>query len=304
MEKQNPRVFYRYFVDSEGRAFVTFEPRKDVAALHQQIHPITPEQLELARGGLFNRLSEHQKPAAPEELERIDRRRHACEELRGLLRPHQSRRLAHRLKSLALSVFGVLIAAPGLYILLTLPFRLLLAARQKLPEPLYLFAVAACSLALIVGLSMVAAARRKVDRGEETRQPADLIFFLGLVLAVALAVFAAGTLTLHEHGLVRLETCRLTEVSMGSLTKFYVWHLLELVPLRINNTLKWTEPLCYSQGATGFLVLAFQAFVVIPCVSGIISFWKGRDSLVREDFIFDPDWLPPASPSPSAPELQ
>lgn len=74
-----------------------------------------------------------------------------------------------------------------------------------------------------------------------------------------------------------------------------MWHLLKLVPLlKLNETLKWGEPLCYTEGKVGFLILLFQALVVLPCINAIRLYFKNRDKLAAKPYkyIYEPGWRP------------
>ena len=84
-------------------------------------------------------------------------------------------------------------------------------------------------------------------------------------------------------------------VGPSSLLDFYMWHLLKLVPLlKLNETLKWGEPLCYKQGRVGALVLLFQALVVLPCINAIRLYFKNRRLAAAKPYkyIYEPGWKP------------
>jgi hypothetical protein len=106
-------------------------------------------------------------------------------------------------------------------------------------------------------------------------------------------VFASFTFFLHKHGRVMLEQCSGRPVTEGSLLDFYMWHFLKLVPLlQINETLKWKEPLCYSQARIGFLILLFQGLVVLPSINTLRFYWKNRQTLNKDyvEYVYDPEW--------------
>jgi hypothetical protein len=76
---------------------------------------------------------------------------------------------------------------------------------------------------------------------------------------------------------------------------FYVWHFFKLVPLiKLNETLKWSGPLCYTQARVGFLILLFQALVVLPSINTVRFYWKNRRSLAAKPYkyIYEPGWNP------------
>ena len=68
-----------------------------------------------------------------------------------------------------------------------------------------------------------------------------------------------------------------------------------LIPLvKLNETLKWKEPLCYTQPLVGFLILLFQALVVLPCINTVRFYLKNRRSLTAAPYkyIYEPGWTP------------
>ena len=84
-------------------------------------------------------------------------------------------------------------------------------------------------------------------------------------------------------------------VEDGSLMDFYMWHLMKLVPLvKLNEVLKLGEPLCYTQKRVGFLILLFQALVVIPSINTVLYYFKNRSRLAARpyDFLYEPGWQP------------
>jgi hypothetical protein len=90
-------------------------------------------------------------------------------------------------------------------------------------------------------------------------------------------------------------------VATASLVDFYVWHFFKLVPfLKLNETLKWGEPLCYTQGRVGFLILLFQALVVLPSINTVRFYWKNRGSLAAKPYkyIYEPGWRPESNLEP------
>jgi len=81
----------------------------------------------------------------------------------------------------------------------------------------------------------------------------------------------------------------------GSLNDFFMWHFIKLVPLvKINEVLKLGEPLCYTQKRVGFLILIFQALVVIPSINTVLYYWKNRGTSEPRnyDYLYQPEWKP------------
>jgi len=153
-------------------------------------------------------------------------------------------------------------------------------SQQYLPEKLHLFVLLLylVGLGFCVSLMATEAIRKKqLERIKDLFGPNGLLFLPVLTLVVAASVFASLTLTLYNHHWVALDPCAGKAVDAGSLTDFYTWHFFKLVPLvKFNETLKWGEPVCYSQSRVGYLILLFQALVVIPSINTIRFYWKNR----------------------------
>jgi hypothetical protein len=153
-------------------------------------------------------------------------------------------------------------------------------SQKHLPESVHVFVLLIYLIGLGFCISLMATEatrKRQLDRILRIFGPNGLLFLPVLTLIVAAAVFASLTLTLYNHHWVALEPCAGRTVTAGTLTDFYTWHFFKLVPLvKFNETLKWGEPVCYSQSRVGFLILLFQALVVIPSINTIRFYWKNR----------------------------
>ena len=298
---------FRVFVDDRAKVLLASELATD--SWIEVDRPVTMHALGRARVAVVDLLKGRLQARSPEEMQRRLERKTACGEVVNALDPLRARSLKRRLTYSAQMLGAGLVMLYGLMLFVGLPFAVLQSAHRYLPEPLYLLLLALYALALILGLSVIAEARRRseqiagggkrfrtADRWARTLDwfgPTDLLMFPALVIVVALAVFASFTLALSEHSLVSLEACRQSPVSLDTLSSFYLWHFLNLVPLvKINTVLKWDEPLCYTQARVGTLILLFQAFVVVRCISSMTHFWRHRDEFQHGDYVFDPDWSP------------
>ena len=90
-----------------------------------------------------------------------------------------------------------------------------------------------------------------------------------LVIGVAVGTFAGLTTLLYEHGQLELKGQRVTGEStiIGVAADFYIWHILESVPLLdIPQTIGWEKPYEYSDNLSGWLLLAFKGFVILPLI--------------------------------------
>jgi len=76
------------------------------------------------------------------------------------------------------------------------------------------------------------------------------------------------TFVLLQEGKLRLAPGSSPEVTLASLSDFFLWHFLDAVPLlKITETLKWEVPLTYTSSTVGLIVLVFKAVVILPVIS-------------------------------------
>jgi hypothetical protein len=177
-------------------------------------------------------------------------------------------------------------------------------SQEHLPEKLHLLVLFAG--AVLLALSIYAVAVRKSEFFENKRLvywfgKSGLLFLSFVNLVGAASVFASLTLSLYNHQRLMLEPCSGRPVDASSLLDFYMWHLLKLVPLlKLNETLKWAEPLCYTQGRVGALILLFQALVVLPCINAIRFYFKNRQNAEAKPYkyIYEPGWRPESNLEP------
>ena len=106
---------------------------------------------------------------------------------------------------------------------------------------------------------------------------------LAVLFVVMTAYFGAGTYFLLRHGIVSFAGFDTHHVpSVDVITQFYTWHLLDIVPvLHIPATLRWPEPLIYSQPFVGFLVISFQLFFAIPAITIFFLYWKDDEAEIK-----------------------
>jgi hypothetical protein len=99
-----------------------------------------------------------------------------------------------------------------------------------------------------------------------------------LVLGFAVGTFAGMTTLLHEHGQLELHGRRVTGEStiLGVAADFYMWHILDSVPiLDIPQTIRWEKPYEYSDSLSGWLLLAFKGFVILPLIQVVRLIFAG-----------------------------
>lgn len=167
-------------------------------------------------------------------------------------------------------------------------------SRQYLPEPLHLGVVGLYSVGVgyLMTWTMTAQSRRRnLARIIEWFGPYGLVLLPLLIMFTSAWVLASFLTTLSAHGWVELAPGGAAAVSEDALRDFFLWHLVNLVPIiDIPETLKWREPVLYTQARVGWLVLFYQALVVIPGISAIRWYWTTRHSLPNNSSdMSDPD---------------
>jgi hypothetical protein len=89
--------------------------------------------------------------------------------------------------------------------------------------------------------------------------------------------FAAATFVMERHNVVELVQRNSGSLSVEEIATFYAWHFLEAVPvLKIPETLRWAQPLMYTDSQTGVLVLTYKIAVILPVIATFFVFWKER----------------------------
>jgi hypothetical protein len=104
---------------------------------------------------------------------------------------------------------------------------------------------------------------------------------LGVALApvgFAVGAFAGATTLLFDYDHLDLSGKRIdsavasgsSDSIIGVAADFYLWHLLDSVPLLdIPATVRWKVPYEYADSLSGWLLLAFKAFVILPLIQAV-----------------------------------
>jgi metallo-beta-lactamase superfamily protein len=112
------------------------------------------------------------------------------------------------------------------------------------------------------------------------------------VLMIAVNFFAAVTYVLVNNGVIKMSNAAGTAgiYLFPKLLDFYTWHFLDAVPLlKVNQTLRWSEPLTYDSGNVGVILLLFKITVIIPVIAAFTGYWKYEDDRIRlEDHVLAP----------------
>jgi hypothetical protein len=295
---ENDPLLFRIYSEPDGTVYLLYEPqnwRVEVEA------PVTEQSLETARLKLAKlgtqQLQETFVALEGETEANATPQHRANRRIKAVVDP-ASPSFFHYLKRLGESLFEGLLLIVLLALTVAGPYMLIRWSQETLPEVIHLILllVVAVGLALAIYVTAVEEVRNQVLPDLKTLFGKHALFSLpALTLVLAASVFASLTFSLYNHGWVTLEPCSGLPVSPGRLADFYVWHFFKLVPLvKLNETLKWSEPLCYTQGRVGFLILLFQALVVLPCINTVRFYLKNRRSLTAMPYkyIYEPGWTP------------
>jgi hypothetical protein len=94
------------------------------------------------------------------------------------------------------------------------------------------------------------------------------------VLFIAMVFFSSVTYVLVEHELVRFSASSERDVSPEALNDFYLWHILDALPLlKVTETLRWEKPLTYDSAWVGLLLLGFKVTVILPVIAAFAWYW-------------------------------
>jgi hypothetical protein len=90
---------------------------------------------------------------------------------------------------------------------------------------------------------------------------------------VAIIFFATLAFVLADHDVIEFDRGPIG--SPADALDFFAWHMLDAIPgLDVTTTLRWGEPLGYSDAGVGALVLAFKIVVIVPIVAAFAGFWS------------------------------
>ena len=96
---------------------------------------------------------------------------------------------------------------------------------------------------------------------------------------IAITFFSSVTYVLATRGAIALNVTGKTDVTHGAITDFYLWHFLNAIPfLKVNETLRWREPLTYESGWIGLALLVFKLLVILPVIAAFAWYWKQVNS--------------------------
>jgi len=232
--------------------------KTDIETRVEVPRPVSSESLDEAREVLAKKVLEELRETSGNE------RTSAQKEIDTLF----STNLILRAKQAVSSVLILLVQILFGMILVSLPYKGIQYSNEKFPEWLQIVVLTLCTILLCLGFWLIATERNRWKTSERIMEwfgPRGLIIFPGVLLMTAAAVFASFTFILFESGAVELQRQNAVPVSVAALIDFYMWHFLKLIPLlKINEVVKWAEPVIYSQSRVGFLILLFSGFCGHP----------------------------------------
>ena len=286
-KKESNEVTWRVFPDEEGNVYLLLMLDEQERHRVRVNGKVSLQALQDARKEIIATL--RVKAGKPQAAKQEEARR----EIEAVLDPMRAGNWLSRAMNAAYWTWGVLFAVLGALLVTWIAYKGLQFS-SNLPEWIHLVVLGLYGLAVIRLVRWIATTRRRWERGERM-DPYGLLMLTGLILIVAAAVFASLTFLLYNHGLVNLDPVQGTQISEEHLLDFYMWHLLKLVPLlKVNDVLKWSEPISYSQGRVGFLILLFQGSVVVPSIAAVRFYWENRHKfgLRARAFVYEREWSP------------
>jgi hypothetical protein len=122
------------------------------------------------------------------------------------------------------------------------------------------------------------ARRRRLWRRLRSVDAVTPFLYAFAVAFVAIILFSTLAFVLAERDVIRFGTGPASARAVAEpadALDFFVWHLLDSVPsLDVTDTLRWKEPLGYTDGGVGVLLLAFKILVIGPIVAAFLAFWR------------------------------
>jgi hypothetical protein len=141
---------------------------------------------------------------------------------------------------------------------------------QLWPVRLVGLAVVLAALVLAVWVISTESRRQRLARSGGL---ALTLSYATTVAVVSAALFAGITLELVRHGAVEVSP---TPDQAGPLVDFYMWHLINVLPGSILDTLRLGPPVTYEQSRVGCLVLIYTLVVATPVVALAREVWRTR----------------------------
>ena len=92
-----------------------------------------------------------------------------------------------------------------------------------------------------------------------------------------IAWFSSTTFILYRRGVVEFLGSHPPQ-STDEIMTFYIWHLIDAVPLlEITQTLRWSPPISYQDSGVGALLLAFKIIFIVPAFALVVQYVRTPD---------------------------
>jgi hypothetical protein len=212
----------------------------------------------------------------------------ALQEIRAVLDPWSNGSLVDRIFHFLYGIISFYMQILISLFIIGLAYKGIHWSSENLPLFLHTVVIIIYAGLLAYGISLVFTQKSRENSVDFIRiwfGPRGWLLFSALLLVTSAAVFGAFSLIMHNFGWVKFIACRGAQVSEPVLLDFYLWHFLKMIPiLKIPETLKLDPTLCYEQTRIGFLIILFQAIVVIPSFANIGYFFKNRAILQRQGY--------------------
>jgi len=103
--------------------------------------------------------------------------------------------------------------------------------------------------------------------------PLHLVYFSTWIICW----FSSATFVLYVRGVVDFLGSR-TPQGPDEIMSFYIWHLIDAVPLlEITQTLRWSPSMSYQDSGVGALLLAFKIIFIVPVFALVVQYVRTPD---------------------------
>ena len=244
----SPTVFFRLYTEPNGKVFLLHEPldlRVEVESKVDKVNSngdlvdstIDKQCLEKAKQELRNQVETAQyakleQLVGKDEASATPEQKANREIVKALESESWFRSLRALGRSIGLLVARLFILAFSLWVI-ALIYKGVALSEEHLPEFLHwiVLALYLSFLAFCIDMMLTDERREKFkQRIIKWFGPSGLLLMPGVTVTSAAAVFASITSSLYKHGFVSIQDCAGRALDSGSLTDFYMWHFLKLVP--------------------------------------------------------------------------
>lgn len=283
---------FRVFSDNEGNVFLAPEAGGETVGVER---PVTSDRLAEAKKQVIETKNEAVSVEHSVKKKATSARRaKANQEIEVALNPirkgHWFNRLRHAVYYFVIRGSTILFSL----ILIAAAYKGVQYSSELLPEPLHVVVLFLYLVGLVFLIFLIGTEENRIKYRKQIMfwfGPRGMLVLPILLLGTAGSVLASITFRLQNRGLITLDMCSGRPMSEAGLLDFYMWHFVNIIPtLQITRLWRWGEPYCYKQSRIGFLIFAFQLFVVIPSFNTIRFYWKHRKT--PSEYIYDPHWNP------------